>query len=160
MKENVLDILMYLFENCVDIDSGDMPDIDSMRDQLGYAGFQNNDIEKAFDWLEGLSDARQNTLQSRDAMPSHSIRVFTRQESNKLDLDCRGFLMFLEQSGILDPTSRELAIDRAMVLGSDEIELGQLKWVILMVLFNQPGQEAAYAWMEDLLLGEVSEHLH
>ena len=32
--------------------------------------------------------------------------------------------------------------------------------VILMVLFNQPGQEQAYAWMEDLVFDGVQEHLH
>ena len=160
MKENVLDILMYLFEHCVDNDSGVMPDVDSVRDHLGYAGFQNGDIEKAFAWLEGLSEARENTIHNSDGITQRSTRIFTTQECNKLNLECRGFLLFLEQSGILDPISRELVIDRAMALEGDEIDLMHLKWVILMVLFNQPGQEAAYAWMEDLLFEEVSGHLH
>jgi len=30
----------------------------------------------------------------------------------------------------------------------------------LMVLFNQPGQEAAFAWMEDLVFDEAIGHLH
>jgi Smg protein len=47
-----------------------------------------------------------------------------------------------------------------MALESDEVDLDQLKWVILMVLFNQPGQEAAVAWMEDLVLDEVVAQVH
>jgi Smg protein len=47
-----------------------------------------------------------------------------------------------------------------MALESDEVELEQLKWVVLMVLFNQPGQEAAVAWMEDLVLDEMVGQLH
>jgi len=161
MKENVLDILMYLFEHCVDNDSGTMPDIESVRDDLGYAGFQHGDIDKAFAWLEGLSVARENTIKySAVSKSANSIRIFTRQECNKLDLECRGFMLFLEQSGILDPVSRELVIDRAMALEGNEIDLTHLKWVILMILFNQPGQEAAYAWMEDLIFEEVAEQIH
>ena len=78
----------------------------------------------------------------------------------RLDKECRGFMLFLEQTGVLDTVSRELVIDRAMALETGDIDLPQLKWVILMVLFNQPGQEAALAWMEDLLFDGISGHLH
>jgi Smg protein len=47
-----------------------------------------------------------------------------------------------------------------MALATDEIDLTQLKWIILMVLFNQPGQEEAYAWMEDLMFEGLSDYLH
>jgi Smg protein len=60
----------------------------------------------------------------------------------------------------LDPTTRELVIDRVMALETDDIDLDQLKWVVLMVLFNQPGHEAAFAWMEDLVFNEVRGYLH
>ena len=63
--------------------------------------------------------------------------------------------MFLEQTGVLDHNTREMVIDRVMALESEEIDLEQLKWVVLMVLFNQPGREAAYAWMEDLVFDEM-----
>ena len=70
------------------------------------------------------------------------------------------FILFLARSGGLDSHTRELVIDRVMSLDTDEIDSEQLKWVILMVLFNQPGQEQAYAWMEDLVFDGVQEHLH
>ena len=62
--------------------------------------------------------------------------------------------------GVLDHSTREMAIDRVMALEEDEADLEQLKWVILMVLFNQPGREAAFAWMEDLVLDEMAGVLH
>ena len=66
----------------------------------------------------------------------------------KLSSECRGFLLFLEQSGILHPETRELVIDQVMMLDTDEIDLHQLKWIVLMALFNQPDQEDARAWLE------------
>jgi Smg protein len=47
-----------------------------------------------------------------------------------------------------------------MALDSEDFDLEQLKWVVLMVLFKQPGQEAAYAWMEDLVFDNTSNSLH
>ena len=81
-------------------------------------------------------------------------------ENKKLDVECKGFLIFLEQSGVLDYEDRELVIDRVMALETDVIELQQLKWVVLMVLFNRPGKEAAFVWMEDIILDEVSTVVH
>src|SRR3546814_12645910 len=82
------------------------------------------------------------------ALPICPTRVYFGPELDKLDVECRGFLLVLEQHGILDPAQRELVLDRAMALDQDELDLDDLKWVVLMVLFNQPGSEAAYAWME------------
>ena len=69
-------------------------------------------------------------------------------------------MLFLEQIGVLDSTNRELVIDRVMALEGEEIDLRQLKWVILMALFNQPGQEAAFAWIEDQVFDEVAPTPH
>jgi Smg protein len=53
-----------------------------------------------------------------------------------------------------------MVIDRVMALDADDIDLEQLKWVVLMVLFNQPGREGAYAWMEDLVFEEAPVIVH
>ncbi|MDZ4261565.1 MAG: DUF494 domain-containing protein [Pseudomonadota bacterium] len=159
MKENMLDILMYLFEHCLDSETGVMPEESVLRGHLDDAGFQHQEIDKAFAWLEALANAREHNFD--DQLGSNrSIRVYATQEQLRLDRECRGFMQFLEHTGVLDPVNRELVIDRAMALESVEIDLPQLKWVILMVLFNQPGQEAALAWMEDLLFEGISGHLH
>jgi Smg protein len=78
----------------------------------------------------------------------------------KLDVECRGFLLFLEQSDVLNAYDREVVIDRAMALEAEEIDLQQLKWVVLMVLLNQPGKEAAFTWMEDIVMDDVQSGLH
>jgi Smg protein len=88
------------------------------------------------------------------------VRIYTGDEMGRLDTRCRGFLIFLEQVGVLDGLSRELVIDRVMALEDEEMDLDQLKWVVLMVLFNQPGRESAYAWMEDLVIDHVGERLN
>jgi Smg protein len=159
VKENILDVLMYLFENYMDDDEEQTGfDQELLKDELLAAGFPLHEISKAFDWLESLA----NYPLPADAIAAKqcSTRVYLKEECEKLDLECRGFLIFLEQMGVLETQSRELVIDRVMALEIDEFNLEQLKWVILMVLFNQPGQEAAFAWMEDLVYDEAATLLH
>jgi len=86
--------------------------------------------------------------------------MYTDDECEKLNQEARGFLLFLEQVAVLDQVSREMVIDRVMALETDDIDLDQLKWVVLMVLFNMPGQEAAFAWMEDMVFNEMPVELH
>lgn len=173
MKENVLDLLMYLFENYIYDEPDTTPDRDALSDSLEEAGFSANEIERAFAWLDELAQQRQLVAAHQpESLPKEGIpqfptnqipkscRVFTADEIERLDLDARGLLMYLENMGVLDPMSRELVIDRLMALDADEVSMEDVKWVVLMVLFNQPGQEASYAWMEELMFDEEGEYRH
>jgi Smg protein len=158
MKESVLDVLIYLFDHYVEQELEIIPNQKDLKTQLNQAGFADMQIDKAIDWLEGLA-VKKDKLNVGIVCPG-STRVFNSIENEKLDVECKGFLIFLEQSGVLDSEDRELVIDRVMALETETIELQQLKWVVLMVLFNRPGKEAAFAWMEDIILDEVSAVVH
>lgn len=68
--------------------------------------------------------------------------------------------MYLENLGVLDFATREMVIDRVMELDIQQFTLDDLKWVVLMVLFNVPGHEEAYDQMEGLLFEEPEGLLH
>ena len=159
MKESILDVLLYLFEHYFtneDVDPG-VRDRDSLQKDLLQAGFSPAEINRAFDWLEALDNGRPG---DRPARANGPTRVFHGPELDKLGVEARGFLVYLEHHGILDADQRELVLDRAMALDQDDIDLDDLKWVVLMVLFNQPGAEAAYAWMETQIFNDEPEPLH
>jgi len=157
MKETILDVLLYLFENYFYDDPDAVRDRDSLQNGLIQAGFSPTEINKAFDWLDELANQRPTLTGPRANGP---VRVFVEAEADRLDRECRGFLMFLEQHGVLDADQRELVLDRAMALDQEEVDLDDLKWVVLMVLFNQPGAEAAFAWMENQIFGDDPEPIH
>lgn len=158
MKENVFEVLMYLFENYMDEEAGLHNDPESLKVELQEAGFMHTEINKAFEWLESLADLKDQQGHSR--AKTSSLRIYTAREQEKLNTESRGFLLFLEQVGVLDQVTRETVIDRAMALHSDDFDLDQLKWVVLMVLFNQPGHEEALSWMENMVLDELPANLH
>lgn len=155
MKETVFDVLVYLFENYMDDGPEFHPDQKQLALELTEAGFHRGEIRKAFRWLDGLS------AQQRDVggQPLHrdpaAMRHYDATEIRKLDAACRGFLLLMEQHSALDARTRELVIERAMALDLEEITLEQLKWIVLMVLNRQPGQEHAHALVEDMVYDDL-----
>ncbi|HSS05763.1 MAG TPA: DUF494 family protein, partial [Rhodanobacteraceae bacterium] len=53
--------------------------------------------------------------------------------------------------GILSPNQREIVIDRLLALDNDELSPEQVKWVVLMVLSCQPGEDGPRERMEDMV---------
>ncbi|MGS0726896.1 DUF494 domain-containing protein, partial [Shewanella sp. 0m-11] len=89
-----------------------------------------------------------------------SFRIYTKAEMEKIDVESRGFLLFLEQIKVLSVEIREMVIDRVMEIDEPTLNLDDIKWVILMVLFNAPGNESAYEQMEDLIFEQPDGRLH
>jgi Smg protein len=158
MKENVLDVLMYLFETYIDAEEEPESDQNELRDELSRAGFGDSEIDRALDWLDGLTDNHDKFICNLQAV--RGTRIFNDVETERLDVGCRGFITYLEQIGILSAPQREILIDRLLALETPDIDVEQIKWVVLMVLFSQPGQELAYARMEDLVFDEGESQLH
>ena len=128
------EILVYLFENCQQREVA--YDRERIAKKLSAAGFEHADISEALHWLAGMARAPQAepvTLPD----PSRTFRAFAPRELAKLDAQCRGFLLTLEQSGILTPQNRELAIERCLAASGGALSLEQLKLIVLMVLWNQ-----------------------
>ena len=157
MKESILDVLLYLFEHYIYDQPDLVQDPDSLQNNLLQAGFSASEVSRAFAWLETLAQERPAPACPTARGP---LRLFASSEEQRFDLEARGFLMFLEQNGVVTAEQRELVIDRAMALDLDEIALDDLKWVVLMVLFNQPGSEAAFAWMESQIFSDDPEPVH
>ena len=155
MKETVLDVLMYLFESYVESPDEPEPSRHELKRELGRAGFHDREIERALDWLDGL-----NSTGAGSAPQNTACRVFDSVEQERLDSASRGYLLHLEQIGILHPAQREIVIDRLMALDNEEIDIEQTKWVVMMVLFSQPGRQDAFAQMEDLVYADDSAWVH
>ena len=158
----MMGILMYLFETYIHSDAELQVEQDELEDELLRAGFQQKDIYKALVWLEELAALQQSDEHSAisTCIASASTRIYTASEMQRLDLECRGFLLFLEQINVLTTETREMVIDRVMGLETNEFELEDLKWIILKVLFNVPGNENAYTLMEELLYTKEQGILH
>lgn len=152
----MFEILMYLFENYMDGSIALNADQDTIYSELEQAGFHRNEIGRALDWLDGLNRAQEAVA----PFTSRAIRFYSMEECEQIPTEGRGFLLYLEQLGILDPMTREVVIDRVMALDSREIDMGRIKWVVLIALFNQPDKKSALSLLQDMILSDAFDVLH
>jgi len=68
--------------------------------------------------------------------------------------------MFLERLGIFHGEIREHVIDRIMALDTQSVDLSQIRWVVLMILFNTPGNESSYTWLQNLNSDKALPYIH
>ena len=155
---SVLDILIYVFDRYMLADAPEVPEREELAQDLEQAGFAGESVERALDWLADLAGERDRP--NLDAAGPRAMRVYTDEERTHLPADCRGYLIALERSGILSPQQREIVIERLLALDASELDVDQLKWVVLMVLSSQPGEELACARMEDLVFDLPPERPH
>jgi Smg protein len=128
-----------------------------MHDYLQGAGFLNSEITRAFDWLESLAD---NAERVEATAHSYTTRVFSSYEQRWLDAECQGYLIYLENSGVISPEAREQIIDRIMELEDTDFNLDRLKWVVMMVLINRPEEGNSFFWAEGLNMQGGAPILH
>jgi Smg protein len=164
MNGTVLDILLYVFDRYMIDEAPEVPERDILAQDLASAGFGEANVERALDWLAGLAGerSRMQLPAAGHAGPRHrpALRLYTSSEMARLSVECRGLLLSLEEVGILNSTQRELVIDRLLALDVEDLSLDQARWVVLMVLSSQPGQEQACARMETLVFDTDSSWAH
>ncbi|WP_020162718.1 DUF494 family protein [Cycloclasticus pugetii] len=158
MKETIFEVLVYLFEHYIDAGDEKALEQGKLKTELLEAGFTENYVDRAFDWMGELTTQPSQVMENY--VGQSAIRVYSAEERLRFDVDAQGFLLFLEQTGIIDLTRRELIIDRAMALGDALLSVDHVKWVALMVLFSQSGMEGHYSQMEELVYGDTPFELH
>lgn len=143
----MFDILLYLYDTYLYADR--IPDPDQLSRKLSAAGFEEDAIGEALDWLAALDDLAPAV--EPDRLPS--MRIYAESEANRLASDGRGFLAYLEISGLLPAHAREWIIDRALALPDSHVSAKRIKWIALLALWKLKGA-GEVLWLEDLVRGE------
>lgn len=160
MKEDMLEVLIYLFENYIADGVSFDPTQDEIAEELVGAGFPGEEIEKAFVWLEGLLDISEQDTQQNQTQAAESLRFYTPDEYERLQISGLSLLTKLVNVGVLDQFLREMVIDRVMALDSIDVNIDHIKWVVLMVLSNQPGFSDIAEWAEVVVTEELVPVIH
>ena len=152
----MFDVLVYLFENYYQADG--YPDQDTLSRKLHVAGFENDDISEALNWLNGLARSNDDRLPGT-LEKNASIRTYTEDELEKLSTEGRGFIAFLESAQVLSPVLREVILERAMALPEDVVGITKLKVITLMVLWARKGSVDALI-LDELLPDDEKPQIH
>ena len=151
----MFEVLVYMFENYFEADN--RPDQLTLAKELFAAGFEQEDIDGAFDWFNALENMSQQSNAHIDS--SLGLRVYTESETQKMSSESLSFIMFLEQANVLTHTQRELVIDRVMALPQAEVTIEETRWIVLMALWNQ-GNTNDYLFVEDAIFNETLPVFH
>jgi len=139
----MFEVLVFVYENYWRGDA--CPEADRLGRRLSAHGFEADEIQQALTWLDGLHLAAQDAhLEARPVSASppgpepaqDSMRVYSAAEQDHLGADCLGFITFLESSGVLRPSMREIVVDRAMAAPGDPVSIDDLKIIVLMVYWS------------------------
>ena len=152
----MFELLVYLFENYIEMDV--RADEKTMAKELSAAGFDSDDISRAFSWFSSL-ETLSNQAASDFSASITGHRIYPEEETSKIGQECRSFLLFLEQAGVLNPQEREVVIDRLLALPDVEVNLEQTKWISLMVLWRH-GKARDYLFVEDALFNSSHPTIH
>ena len=149
----MFDILLYLYDTYLLSDQ--IPDAEHLSRKLSAAGFEMGDITEALDWLSGLDDlqALEETAEATDVVAAQpSVRMYSEEESRRIDIEGRGFLTFLESAQLLPPHGREWVIEQALALPDADVSAERIKWIALLALWKLKGV-GDVLWLEDLVRG-------
>jgi Smg protein len=141
----MFDILVYLYETYYRPDA--CPEPEALARKLSAVGFDDVEISEALDWLTGLANM---TVAEQDATAaSTGTRFYIEQELDTLGTAAVGFIQFLEVAGVIGPVQREIVIERALALDESPVALGDLKVIVLMLLWSM-GKEPDALMFDDL----------
>ncbi len=153
-SESMFDVLVYLYENYWRPDACPEPKLLSRK--LSAVGFENEEIQDALRWLDGLADSAEACTGSP---VQDSLRIYAPQEQGVLGEESIGFLTFLSSAGVLSSAMREMVIDRAMAVGSGPMELEDLKIIVLMVFWSL-GEEPDALVLDELFVASEDRLIH
>ena len=145
-KEAFLDVLLYLFEYYSDKHETKQNSEPQIRDELILAGFQEEMIEHAMEWVAVFNQPANNIdIQQPKKL---SVRVLSDKEKSLLNEECQNYIARLEKFGLLSPLKRELLIDKLMAIGFEPLDIEVVKALSILMLFQEPGIDVKFHTLE------------
>lgn len=153
----MLQVLLYVFENCMHSHTGIHLDYEPLKQKLMGLGYEEASVGDALSWLRDYEEDL-NTLSCQPPSLVHH-RVYGREEYEKIGVEQIDTLLLLERQGILNSRTRELVIARLMALQEVPIVSHHIRCMVLFVLFSDPKGAEALAKMEYFVSKENNEVL-
>ena len=153
MREKIVEILLYVLSE-VRRSKKSLADIDTTP--LEQRGYTDAEISTAFSWLfdrmkgSGAADGNISPVSPK------SFRILHVAEQFVLSAEAHGYLIQLQEFGLLSNTELEIVIERAMQSGLDRLDIPEIQTILAFVLFDPDTPESALSRL--LLHGNETIH--
>jgi len=148
----MFDILVYLYETYYRPDACPEPAV--LARKLSAVGFDDVEISEAIVWLADLTEMA--GAETSAEWSSTGTRFYVQAEVDALGSEGVGFIQFLESAGVITPMQREIVIERALAVEEPPVGPGNLKIIVLMLLWSQ-GKEPDALMLDDLFGDDEDE---
>lgn len=149
-KRDMLDAILYLFDKHISAYTKFTANEAVLADELEEHGYPLNTIDRTVAWVSNIPKLKRH-LESL-ALRDNTLRIFSAEEGKIISAPIRAYIAQLEKSGFITTTEREIIISCIMQIDkTDELELSQIKRVIVMVLFNLSDKYNALLAYEHIL---------
>lgn len=137
MRERVLAIVTILARYF--LEDRDFLSETELVEELLSVGFDADEIDAAFSWMQGLTSAANDG--NNAFQPTLTQRIFTAEECRVLSQEARGFLVRLRSLGLLDDITQEEVIDRAFQFGEETVSIKEIKVITALTLFARSNED-------------------
>jgi len=136
MSERWLMLLNALTQSLIDEPSF-LDDPQELLEGLVAEGYQTDEVEVALAWLgRFLAEPSTAVATTNEEINSKGLRSQSLEEQLSLSTEAFGYLLRLENAGLIDPSLREEILERALVSFENEIGEDEMKIISRMVLMD------------------------
>jgi uncharacterized protein Smg (DUF494 family) len=137
MKNRILEMLIRLIDGAEQDWNSDLTD--SLVENLVNRGYSEEEIEELFSWLFETAGPTSERVHDEVTVINRCLRVLHGWEKMVLLPESFGYLLRLEQFGLLNNDQMEIIIEKAILTGERGINLDRIKSIAASVILYGEG---------------------
>ncbi|MFQ6091256.1 MAG: DUF494 family protein [bacterium] len=150
MHQRLMEILVKLLRE-IDASGDGTVRLKDLSEKLRRQGFSKMELDAALSWL--TDRLRVQGFGSKECPSSvQSVRVLHPVERMVLTPEAYGYLLHLENVGLIDKDQMEAVIEKAIFSGMSEVTVDDIKMITASVLFSPENPDwvsQASLWADD-----------
>lgn len=135
MKEKVVEILVLIMSEI----QGNKRITDIDMQALQNKGYTPSEINAAISWIYDNMQLNDREHRIPSEARTGSRRVFHSAEKSVIPTEAQGYLLQLQELGLIDDRDLEMVIDRAMMSGYEKISIEELQEIVASVISAKGG---------------------
>jgi uncharacterized protein Smg (DUF494 family) len=136
MNERVVEILILIMSEIKQSRDG-AKNLEVLSKDLIQRGYTENEISSAFSWLlNRLNSESEELIQNQGPTSDRSFRLLHEIERSIIATEAFGYIIQLKELGIIDEVEVEQVLERAMMLGTSQVNVADIKSIVASILFN------------------------
>lgn len=143
MTERVVEILIYIMSE-LRRDRKYSQKLDALSKDLIQRGYTQSEISSALTWIMNRLSMDAEEVSDNERPSQNSHRHLHEIERAVLSTEAHGYIIQLKELGIIDELDVEELLERALMLGTSEVEVDDIKSIVATLLIRDEGLQGHF----------------